>query len=79
MAGYLASGWSFGATEMDESGYPLDIYDNDPGSLDFRPNRAPNEPLLLPKIDQNWYNGTTPVTLPDGRIITPANYTLLEV
>jgi len=78
VAGFLVGGWTIGATEMDESGYPLDIYDNDPGSLDARPNRATNEPLLLPKIDQKWYNGTTPVTLPDGRIITPANFTFLK-
>ena len=42
------------------------------------PTGRPNEPLLLPKIDQHWYNGKTSVTLPDGRIITPANYTFLK-
>jgi hypothetical protein len=78
VAGYLASGWSIGATEMDESGYPIDIYDNDPGSLDSRPNRAPGEPLLLPKSLQHWYNGKTTVALPDGRSVTPANYTFLK-
>ena len=78
VASYLVSGWSVGATEMDESGYPLDIYDNDPGSLNARPNRAPNEPLVLPKIDQKWYNGKTPVTLPDGRVITPATTRFLK-
>jgi len=78
LASYLASGWSFGATEMDESGYPLDIYDDDAGALNSRPNRAINEQLLLPKVDQKWYNGTTPVTLPDGRIITPCNYCFLK-
>jgi hypothetical protein len=75
---YVVGGWSIGATEMDESGYPLDITDNAAGSLNFRPNRAPNEPLLLPKIDQKWYNGTTAVTLPDGRIYTPCNYCFLK-
>ena len=75
---FLVGGWSFGTVEMDESGYALDLYDNSPGSLDARPNRAPNEPLILPKIDQHWYNGKTSVTLPDGRIITPANYTFLR-
>jgi hypothetical protein len=74
----LASGWSIGATEMDESGYPLTIYDDDAGALNGRPNRALNEPLVLPKVDQKWYNGTTSVTLPDGRIITPCNYCFLK-
>jgi hypothetical protein len=78
LARYLASGWSIGATEMDESGYPLSIYDDDAGALNGRPNRALNEPLLLPKVDQKWYNGTTSVTLPDGRIITPCNYCFLK-
>jgi len=78
IASYLVSGWSFGVTEMDQSGYPLDIYDDDSGALNGRPNRAINEPLLLPKADQKWYNGTTPVTLPDGRIITPCNFCFLK-
>jgi hypothetical protein len=78
IARFLVGGWSIGATEMDESGYPLNIYDNDPGSLTWRPNRAPNEQLVLPKIDQKWYNGKTSVTLPDGRVVTPANYTFLK-
>jgi hypothetical protein len=78
IASYLVSGWSFGVTEMDESGYPLDIYDDDAGALNGRPNRAPNEQLLLPKVDQKWYNGTTPVTLPDGRIVTPCNFCFLK-
>jgi hypothetical protein len=78
LASYVVSGWSFGATEMDESGYPINIYDNSPGSLDSRPNRAPHEPLVLPKVDQQWYNGKTSVTLPDGRIITPCNYCFLK-
>jgi len=78
VASYLTSGWSIGATEMDESGYALDVYDNDPGSLDFRPNRTPGEPLLLPSSLQHWYNGKTTVTLPDGRNVTPANYTFLK-
>ena len=30
------------------------------------------QPLKLPKSYQHWYNGTTPVTLPDGRTYTPA-------
>jgi hypothetical protein len=78
VASLLVGGWSLGATEMDQRGFPVDIYDDSPGSLTQRPNRAPNEPLILPKIDQQWYNGKTPVTLPDGRIITPANYTFLK-
>ena len=35
------------------------------------------QPLKLPKSYQHWYNGTTPVTLPDGRTYTPAQNTKL--
>ena len=78
VASYVVSGWRIGATEMDESGYPLDITDNDPGSLNSRPNRVASEPLILPKALQGWYNGTTKVTLPDGRIYTPTLSPILK-
>jgi hypothetical protein len=71
VASYIVGGWRVGATEMDESGYPLDITDDAPGSLDYRPNRVANEPLVLPKNLQGWYNNSQTVTLPDGRIYTP--------
>lgn len=78
VASYVVSGWRIGATEMDQSGFPLDITDADPGSLDSRPNRVASEPLILPQSLQGWYNGTTKVTLPDGRIYTPTAFTYLR-
>jgi hypothetical protein len=78
VASYLASGWRVGGTETDESGYPIDITDDASGALDFRPNRVPGEPLVLPKNLQGWYNGATRVTLPDGRIYVPGNFTFLK-
>lgn len=35
------------------------------------------QPLKLPKSYQHWYDGKTPVTLPDGRTFTPAQNTKL--
>ena len=79
VASYLTSGWSIGATEMDESGYPLDIYDDDAGALNARPDRVAGEPLLVPKTLQQWYNGKTQVTLPDGQDHYSLQLLLLEV
>ena len=78
VARFLASGWGFGAVELDESGYPQDINDPSSGSLDGRPNINPNEPFQVPKALQHWYNGKTSVTLPDGRVITPCAYCFLK-
>jgi hypothetical protein len=75
---YLVSGWGFGAVEMDESGYPIEVTGDSTGSLDQRPDRAPGEPLQLPKALQHWYNGKTKVTLPDGRVITPCALCFLK-
>jgi trimeric autotransporter adhesin len=36
------------------------------------------QPLELPKSYQHWYDGNTPVTLPDGRTFTPYQYTYLK-
>lgn len=69
--------WKLGTVYMAQSGIPVGPYDDSPGALNGRPNRT-SEPLVLPKSYQRWYNGTTPVTLPDGRVYTPANQTFLR-
>jgi len=42
------------------------------GTLNGRCNRVAGQPLELPKANQRYYSGTETLTLPDGRIITPA-------
>src|SRR6185295_6159511 len=48
------------------------------GALVGRPNRIPGSPIEVPKNLQKWYDGVTPVTLPCGRIVTPAKNTFLK-
>ncbi len=74
----IASGWKIGGVELIQSGFPIPVSGASTGSLNSTPNRVPGEPLMVPKALQHWYNGTTTVTLPDGRQITPcANCYLL--
>src|ERR1035441_6349026 len=40
--------------------------------------RVPGESMYVPKNLQGWYNGSTSVTLADGRIITPGEFTYLK-
>jgi trimeric autotransporter adhesin len=47
-------------------------------TMNGRCNLVPGEPVEVPKALQHWYDGKTTVTLPDGRSITPANYTFLK-
>lgn len=70
----LASGWQLAPMVTLHSGEP---WGPNCGGLDGRCNIVPGEPLYVPKNLQHWYNGSTSVTLPDGRTITPPAYTYL--
>jgi hypothetical protein len=48
------------------------------GTLNGRCNVVPGEPLEVPQNLRHWYNGSTSVTLPDGRTITPGANTFLK-
>ena len=67
----LLGGWQIGSVLTFQSGFPLGPNNASTGSLNGRPNLIPGEPLVLPKSLQGWYNGSTTVTLPDGRKYTP--------
>ncbi len=73
-------GWRIGSVYTWQQGFPLAPTGVNGNSLDGRPNLnvGPNEPLVLPKNLQGWYNGTTAVTLPDGRQYTPCNQCYLK-
>jgi hypothetical protein len=45
--------------------------------MNCRPNRT-GEPFELPKSYQHWYDGSTTVTLPDGRSLTPCSQCYLK-
>ena len=74
------SGWRIGSVFIWQQGFPLAPSGANGNSLDTRPNLnvAPNEPLVLPKNLQQWYNGTTTITLPDGRQYTPCAQCFLK-
>jgi hypothetical protein len=73
------SGWQVGSVFTWQRGFPLSPTGLNSGSLDGRADRnpAPDEPLVLPKNLQKWYDGNTTITLPDGRQYKPAAQTYL--
>jgi len=70
-------GWQVGSVFSWQRGFPLSPTALNGGSLNLRPDRNPGEPLTLPKKLQGWYNGTTTITLPDGRQYRPNAQTYL--
>ena len=71
----LVGGWQIGTVVTLQSGQP---WGNNCGTMNGRCDVAPGEPLEVPTALQHWYNGSTSVTLPDGRTITPAANTFLK-
>ena len=71
----LVGEWQLGTVVTLQSGQP---WGPSCGGLNGRCNVVPGEPLELPKALQGWYDGKTPVTLPDGRTITPGAFRYLR-
>ena len=67
--------WQLGTVVTLQSGQP---WGPNCGGMDGRCNVVAGEPEELPKALQGWYDGKTPVTLPNGRTITPGQYTHLK-
>jgi hypothetical protein len=61
-----------------QSGMPFYLQGANSSAALGRPDRVAGVPLEVPENLQRWYNGTTPVTLPDGRVITPNKNTFLK-
>jgi hypothetical protein len=76
----VLAGWRIGSVFTWQQGFPLSPTGANGGSLNSRSDRnlAPNEPLVLPKNLQGWYDGKKTVTLPDGRTYTPCAQCYLE-
>jgi hypothetical protein len=70
----LASGWRVASVVTLQSGEP---WGPNCGGMDGRCDIVPNEPMYVPKNLQHFYDGHTSVTLPDGRVITPAAFSYL--
>ena len=74
----LASGWQIGGTVTAQTGMPFFISGATDGALLARPDRIGGAPLEAPAALQHWYDGLTPVTLPNGRVIRPNKNTFLK-
>lgn len=73
-----ASDWQIAGVATMQAGMPFFVSGASTNSLLGRPNRVEGVPLEVPKELQRWYDGTTSVTLPCGRVITPQKNTFLK-
>jgi len=74
----LLDDWQIGTVIIVESGFPLAPSGANNGSIIGRPNRIASQPLTLPHSLQRWYDGSTQITLPDGRLYTPCAQCFLK-
>ena len=74
----IAGGWQVGGSVVWQTGFPIAITGASDGAALQRPDRVPGIDLVLPKELWGWYDGSTRVTLPSGRIITPPARTYLK-
>jgi hypothetical protein len=61
-----------------QAGQPIILSGASDGALVGRPHRIAGANIEVPKELQKWYDGVTSVTLPCGRIVTPAKNTFLK-
>jgi hypothetical protein len=75
----IVGAWNLSTVVTSQSGQPWapNCGSSGGGSSENGRCYASGQPLKLPKSYQTWYNGTTPVTLPDGRTFTPPQNTKL--
>jgi trimeric autotransporter adhesin len=74
----LVSGWQLSSVITAQAGMPFILNGASTGAVVGRPNRISGVALEVPKELQRWYDGATPVTLPCGRVVTPARNTFLK-
>jgi hypothetical protein len=74
VASAIVGGWQLSTVVTLQSGLPWG-----PGCSSQNGGCIPTgQPLQVAKQYQHWYDGTKQATLPDGRIITPNQYTYLK-
>jgi trimeric autotransporter adhesin len=78
LANGLLGGWQVGGVVTAQSGMPFSVRGANTSAAYAHPDSVAGVPLEVPKELQHWYNGSTSVTLPDGRVITPARNTFLR-
>jgi hypothetical protein len=70
--------WTVGSVIAVQSGLPFVVSMTNSGSITSRVDRVPGQPMQVPQALQHWYNGSTTVTLPCGKTVTPQKYTFLK-
>jgi hypothetical protein len=71
--------WTLGSVIVAQSGLPFVVsMSSSDGSITSRVDRVPGQPMQVPQGLQHWYNGSTTVTLPCGKTVTPQKYTFLK-
>ena len=70
--------WTLGSVIVVQSGLPFVVSMSNSGSITSRLDRVPGQPMQVPQALQHWYNGSTTVTLPCGKTVTPQKYTFLK-
>ncbi len=78
IANKVIGGWRIGGSFNASSGFVAPISNGGTNSINGLPDRLPGVDIEVPKALQRWYNGTTQVTLPSGRVVTPCNRCFLK-
>jgi hypothetical protein len=73
----VAGNWQTSGVWVWQSGFPFGPAGLSDGAAYGQPNRIAGVPIQVPKSLQHWYNGSTSVTLPCGRVVTPPANTFL--
>jgi hypothetical protein len=75
----LAGDWNLNTVVLMQDGYPVYMSMTGNDAINNRSfDRNPNQPLLVPRVLQHVYNGSTSVTLPCGTTVTPPKYDYLK-
>src|SRR5580698_3071900 len=70
--------WTTGSVIVAQSGLPFTISMSNAGNITSRIDRVPGQSLQVPQALQHWYNGSTTVTLPCGKTVTPQKNSYLK-
>jgi hypothetical protein len=74
----LLGDWTTGSVIAVQSGLPFTVSMSNAGNITSRIDRVPGQSLQVPQALQHWYNGSTTVTLPCGKTVTPQKNSYLK-
>jgi trimeric autotransporter adhesin len=74
----IVGGWRAAGSFTAQSGFVFPLANGGTNSINGLPDRVLGVPLEVPKELQRWYDGSTLVTLPSGRVIKPCRGCFLK-